>query len=60
MTQILNILAVVATLVIGTATISGSVLASPDDPFYPDGLKNQNLPHVGVGSGIPPQYRAGG
>jgi hypothetical protein len=61
MTHILKALAVVATLVIGTAAISGLALASPDNPFYPDHFKNSQLPYpsVGMGSGIPSQYRVG-
>ena len=53
--------AVVVTMVVGTAAASSLALAGADSPFYPDHLKNPNLPYpsVGVGSGIPPQYRLG-
>ena len=61
MTNILKALAVVATLVVGTAAINGLALASPDSPFYPDRLNSANTspPHLGAGSGIPWQYRVG-
>lgn len=61
MTSIAKILTVVVTMVVGTTAISGIALASPDSPFYPDHLKNPNVPYpsVGAGSGIPSPYRLG-
>lgn len=61
MTSILKALAVVATLVVGTAAINGLALASPDSPFYPDRHKSANPSpqHLGEGSAIPWQYRVG-
>jgi hypothetical protein len=61
MTNILKSLAVAATLVLGTAAISGLAFAGPDSSFYPDHLKNPNIPYlsVGAGSGIPSPYRVG-
>jgi hypothetical protein len=61
MTNILQALAVAATLITITVAGSSSVLAGADSPFYPDQFKNPNLPHpsVGAGSGIPAPYRLG-
>jgi hypothetical protein len=61
MTNILKSIAVAATLVLGTAAISGLAFAGPDSSFYPDHLKNPNIPYlsVGAGSGIPSPYRVG-
>jgi hypothetical protein len=61
MTNILQTLAVAATLVTITVAASSLALAGADGPFYPDQFKNPNLPYpsVGVGSGIPTQYRLG-
>jgi hypothetical protein len=60
MTNILQTLAVAATLITVTVAASGSVLAGADSP-YPAHFKNPNLPHpsVGTGSGIPAPYRLG-
>ncbi len=61
MTNILQALAVAATLITFTLAASSSVLAGADSPFYPDHLKNPNLPYpsAGTGSGIPAPYRLG-
>jgi hypothetical protein len=61
MTNIIRSFAVAATLVLGTALISGFAFASPDSPYYPDHLKNPKVPYlsVGAGSGIPSPYRVG-
>jgi hypothetical protein len=61
MTNIAKTLAIVVTVMVGTAALGGPALASPDSPFYPNGFQNPNPPHplVGAGSGIPSQYRIG-
>jgi hypothetical protein len=60
MTNILKALAIAATLVTGTVVATSLALAGAGSP-YPDQFKNPNLPYpsVGVGSGIPSQYRLG-
>jgi hypothetical protein len=60
MTNLATALAVVVTMVVGTAGTMTSALAGADSP-YPAHFKNPNLPFpsVGVGSGIPSQYRLG-
>jgi hypothetical protein len=60
MTNILQALAVAATLITFTLAASNSVLAGADSP-YPAQFKNPNLPYpsVGAGSGIPAPYRLG-
>jgi hypothetical protein len=60
MTNILKALAVATALVTSSVATTSLALAGADSP-YPDHLKNPNLPSpsVGVGSGIPPQYRLG-
>lgn len=60
MTNILQALAVAATLITFTLAASSSVLAGADSP-YPAQFKNPNLPYpsVGAGSGIPAPYRLG-
>ena len=57
----MNTLFTALVLVVGTVAASGSALARTDSPFYPDNFSNPNLPVplVGVGSGIPQQYRLG-
>jgi hypothetical protein len=59
MTNIGKILAVALTMVAGTIALSGTALAGVDSPFYPDHLKNPNVPapSIGGGSGIPAPYR---
>jgi hypothetical protein len=61
MTNILQALAVAATLITITVAANSSALAGADSPFYPDQFKNPNRPHpsVGTGSGIPAPYRLG-
>jgi hypothetical protein len=61
MTNFATALALAVTMVVGTAAFGGLALARPDSPFYPDHLKNPNLPYpsVGAGSGIPSPYRLG-
>jgi hypothetical protein len=60
MTNILQTLAVVATLITFSVAATSSVLAGGDSP-YPAQFKNPNLPYpfVGTGSGIPAPYRLG-
>jgi hypothetical protein len=60
MTNILQTLAVVATLITFSVAASNSVLAGAGSP-YPAQFKNPNLPYpsVGTGSGIPAPYRLG-
>lgn len=60
MTNILQTLAVAATLITVTVAASNVALAGADSP-YPAHFKNPNAetPSVGVGSGIPAQYRIG-
>ena len=60
MTQILQALAVALTLVAGVVAVTGSASADPYGWAYPDNFKdpaNVPLHSVGVGSGIPSQYR---
>jgi hypothetical protein len=59
MTNIAKILIVAVTMVAGTTAVGGLALAGVDSPFYPDHLKNPNVPSasVGGGSGIPSPYR---
>lgn len=61
MTNILQTLAVAATLITVTVAASSSVFAGADSPFYPAQFQNPNLPYpsVGAGSGIPAPYRLG-
>lgn len=60
MTNITKTLAVVATLVVGTAVAGGSALAGSHSPFYPGEFKDPSFAHQApVGSGIPPHYRLG-
>ena len=61
MTNIAKALAVVVTVMVGTAAFGELALAGVDSPLYPDQFKNPSLPQpsVGGGSGIPPQYRIG-
>ena len=49
MTNILQTLAVAATLITVTVAASSSVLAGADSPFYPAHFKNPNLPYPSVG-----------
>lgn len=60
MSNILQTLAVAATLITVTVATSSSVLAGADSP-YPAHFKNPNPanPSVGAGSGIPAPYRLG-
>jgi hypothetical protein len=60
MTNILQALAVAATLITVTVAGTSSVLAGSGSP-YPDQFKNPNLPYPSVGgeSGIPAPYRLG-
>ena len=57
-TNILQTLAVAATLITVTVAASSSALAGAGSP-YPAHFKNPSLPYpsVGVGSGIPGPYR---
>jgi hypothetical protein len=60
MTNILQALAIAATLITVTVAANSAVLAGSDSP-YPDHFKNPKLPYpsVGTGSGIPAPYRLG-
>jgi hypothetical protein len=60
MTNIAKTLAVIVTIVVGTSAFGGLALAGADSP-YPKQFRNPSLPYpsVGVGSGIPSQYRLG-
>ena len=60
MTNILQTLAVALTLVASTIAVTGSASADPYGWAYPDNFKDPAkvpLQSVGVGSGIPSQYR---
>ncbi len=60
MTNILQALAVVLTLVASTVAVTASASADPYGWAYPDNFKDPAkvpLQSVGVGSGIPSQYR---
>jgi hypothetical protein len=60
MTNILQALAVALTLVASTVAVTGSALADRYGWAYPDNFKDPAkvpLPSLGVGSGIPSQYR---
>ena len=60
MTNILQTLAIAATLITVTVAASSSALAGADS-LYPAQFKNPNLPYpsVSAGSGIPAPYRLG-
>ena len=51
MTNIAKILIVAVTMVAGTTAVGGLALAGVDSPFYPDHLKNPNVPSASVGGG---------
>jgi hypothetical protein len=60
MTHILQSLAVVVTLVAGTVAVTGSASVDRYGWAYPDNFKdpaNVAIHSLGVGSGIPSQYR---
>ena len=60
MTHILQTLALALTLFAGTLAVTGPALADPYGWAYPDNFKdpaNVPLHALGVGSGIPSQYR---
>jgi hypothetical protein len=61
MTNIVQTLAVLVTLLAGIAAVGGLAAAQVTSPLYPDHFKSPSPPHppVGTGSGIPAPYRLG-